>query len=545
MLEMYAPMVNSPITELATAIDDTQTTIEVVDGSKLPDAPNLAMIGLGENTETILYTQKDGNVLSGVTRGFQGVAKAWPQGTRVARFFAAYDQMAIQENIKTLDQSLATHLNDLAHFNPPRGLKKIDIIVPVGGPGEWDEKIREIGNILYDPDDPGKEYKLFYSGYQGDYLGNNVYVGYAYSSDGKIWTKGGQLNIGRSAEDPYVVKHNGIYYLYVEDKEVVPFRNIRLFTSTDFVNWTDQGVVLDVGTGWESQDVSSPTVFVEDGIFYMFYEGRAPGQEGAVGLATSQDGITWTKYNNNPVVKPNNPDYFANPDIHWTVSVVPDDIKVIGEFYQMKIHVQMKNHIGIEKWVPGILISKNKTSWVDCLGLPISVPDSKNVMIDTIMFAPDGLYIFADESGIWRGLAVENKSLTYIRNTVHHTGLSTNQWSKVDWFDEVIIDSRSEFDVATQKFVAKYSGLYSFKVRVTFAGIVNDASRLGISITINGVEADILLTVTTGSALPHTLSGETFLYLFGGDEVEIHYYTTTENPNHSIDYITFTATQIA
>ena len=110
MLEMYAPMVNSPITELATAIDDTQTTIEVVDGSKLPDAPNLAMIGLGENTETILYTQKDGNVLSGVTRGFQGVAKAWPQGTRVARFFAAYDQMAIQENIKTLDQSLVAHL---------------------------------------------------------------------------------------------------------------------------------------------------------------------------------------------------------------------------------------------------------------------------------------------------------------------------------------------------------------------------------------------------------------------------------------------------
>src|SRR5690606_622681 len=109
---MYAPMVNSPITELANAIDAEQTTIEVVDGSKLPDAPNLAMIGLGENTETILYTQKDGNVLSGVTRGFQGIAKAWPQGTRVARFFAAYDQMAIQENIKILDQSLATHLKE-------------------------------------------------------------------------------------------------------------------------------------------------------------------------------------------------------------------------------------------------------------------------------------------------------------------------------------------------------------------------------------------------------------------------------------------------
>src|SRR5690606_13910828 len=34
------------------------------------------------------------------------------QGTRVARFFAAYDQMAIQENIKTLVQSLVAHLNE-------------------------------------------------------------------------------------------------------------------------------------------------------------------------------------------------------------------------------------------------------------------------------------------------------------------------------------------------------------------------------------------------------------------------------------------------
>lgn len=110
MLEMYAPMVNSPITELATAIDDTQTTIEVVDGSKLPDAPNLAMIGLGEDTETILYTEKNGNVLSGVTRGFQGVAKAWPQGTRVARFFSAYDHNAFMQNILGLKQAHDAHL---------------------------------------------------------------------------------------------------------------------------------------------------------------------------------------------------------------------------------------------------------------------------------------------------------------------------------------------------------------------------------------------------------------------------------------------------
>lgn len=114
MLTMYPGMVNSPITELAAAIDDVQTTITVVDGTKLPDAPNLAIIGRGEDAETILYTEKTGNVLSGVVRGFQGVAKAWGQGARIARFFTEYDQRAMMQNIQENADNLAAHLNERA-----------------------------------------------------------------------------------------------------------------------------------------------------------------------------------------------------------------------------------------------------------------------------------------------------------------------------------------------------------------------------------------------------------------------------------------------
>src|SRR5690606_21381272 len=116
MLTMYPGMVNSPITELAAAIDDVQTTITVVDGTKLPDAPNLAIIGRGEDAETILYTEKTGNVLSGVVRGFQGVAKAWGQGARIARFFTEYDQRAMMQNIQENADNLAAHLNDFAQL---------------------------------------------------------------------------------------------------------------------------------------------------------------------------------------------------------------------------------------------------------------------------------------------------------------------------------------------------------------------------------------------------------------------------------------------
>ena len=97
---MFPAAVNSPVTELAAAIDDVQDTIELVDASKLPAAPNLAVLGSDETAETVLYTGVDGNTLTGVTRGFQGSPKAWSAGTKVARNFTAYDYEALRGNIE-------------------------------------------------------------------------------------------------------------------------------------------------------------------------------------------------------------------------------------------------------------------------------------------------------------------------------------------------------------------------------------------------------------------------------------------------------------
>lgn len=101
MQTMYPAQPNSPAAELATAIDATQTTIEVTDGSKLPDAPNIAVIGTEEDAETIKYETKNGNTLENVTRGLQGTAKAWGAGEVIARNFTAYDYDALRTNIET------------------------------------------------------------------------------------------------------------------------------------------------------------------------------------------------------------------------------------------------------------------------------------------------------------------------------------------------------------------------------------------------------------------------------------------------------------
>lgn len=99
---MYKAMVNSPSTELLFDIDSSQTEIAIADVAKLPDAPNLATIGIDENAETILYTGKDSTRLLGVTRGFQGAASAWLAGVPVTRTFTEYDYDAIVENIPKL-----------------------------------------------------------------------------------------------------------------------------------------------------------------------------------------------------------------------------------------------------------------------------------------------------------------------------------------------------------------------------------------------------------------------------------------------------------
>lgn len=97
---MYKGIPFSPQVALADGIGAGDTTIPVTDISAFPDAPNLATIGTDEDGETILYTAKTTDSLSGCTRGVEGTAKAWPSGTTIARNFTNKDFDALQKNIQ-------------------------------------------------------------------------------------------------------------------------------------------------------------------------------------------------------------------------------------------------------------------------------------------------------------------------------------------------------------------------------------------------------------------------------------------------------------
>lgn len=108
LVTMYPAQANSPETSLSGALTAAGTTVNVVDGSVLPEAPNLLTIGAdGSTAETVLMTAKNGNVLT-VTRAQNGTtARAWSGGDVIARYFTAADQTAMQENIKKLNEGKA------------------------------------------------------------------------------------------------------------------------------------------------------------------------------------------------------------------------------------------------------------------------------------------------------------------------------------------------------------------------------------------------------------------------------------------------------
>ena len=104
LAKMYPPQANTPETSLSGALTAAGTTVNVVDGTMLPDAPNLLTIGAdGSTAETVLMTEKNGNVLT-VVRGQDGTtARAWSAGDVIGRYFTAADQKAMQDNITALN----------------------------------------------------------------------------------------------------------------------------------------------------------------------------------------------------------------------------------------------------------------------------------------------------------------------------------------------------------------------------------------------------------------------------------------------------------
>ena len=98
-------------------------------------------------------------------------------------------------------------------------------------------------------------------------------------------------------------------------------------TSTDGLSWSKLvGPVLSPGPAdaWDASSVALGSVLWNGTAFMMWYRGTnaTTYQTGAVGLATSPDGVSWTKYPGNPILKTTAMDqeYIANPFVVKTLT---------------------------------------------------------------------------------------------------------------------------------------------------------------------------------------------------------------------------------
>lgn len=171
-----------------------------------------------------------------------------------------------------------------------------------GDAGTYDEKGQADPAVIYDG---VGDWKMWFDALNGALVWDKL--GYATSTDGDTWTKYGSiLNRGSAGawddgfmHHPAVVKHNGIYYMFYAGAHASnqPYQ-IGLATSSNGIDWTKEpsNPVISQGASgeWDDAYVRPSCPVLINGIWYMYYWAM-DGATFAIGLATSTDLIHWTK----------------------------------------------------------------------------------------------------------------------------------------------------------------------------------------------------------------------------------------------------------
>ncbi|MBN1500110.1 MAG: hypothetical protein JW982_08145 [Spirochaetes bacterium] len=161
---------------------------------------------------------------------------------------------------------------------------------------------------------------------------------------------------GSHWNDPHVLYRNGQFEMYASsDISWNGIVQIYRLTSIDGVNWSISNsgnpVFQPAASGWDSHCVETPAVVYFNGEYHLFYTGydveydyTASDGNGAadgdtvfdddmaskhfrIGHATSPDGITWTRDNNNPLISPSDP--YNSPNLNFNQYTVAEPAPVV------------------------------------------------------------------------------------------------------------------------------------------------------------------------------------------------------------------------
>jgi predicted GH43/DUF377 family glycosyl hydrolase len=231
-------------------------------------------------------------------------------------------------------------------------------------PGDWDESKVMKPSVLKDV----SGYKMWYDGVNRF---GNTRIGLAYSSDGTTWRKslenpilsGGPQSWDIVGEEhgPFVMHDGGEYKMWYEGSNGA-VRQLGFATSPDGIHWTKYAgnPVLKAGPeGYDQDAAGHGAILFEGGVYKLWY--HAVGDQGIlIAYATSADGITWTKHG--PVFKPEAGGWDQNA--LWGPSV----LKVNGMYWMWYAGDGLSDPISI-----GVATSPNGLEWTRVLEAPLDI----------------------------------------------------------------------------------------------------------------------------------------------------------------------------
>ena len=230
--------------------------------------------------------------------------------------------------------------------------------------------------------------------------------------------------------DPWILKDGEVYRLFYLKalKKYNPWWTVSHIcgaVSSDLVNWQDLGVLLEANpdNDWESGRVCAGCAYKEDGVYYLFYSagGKEPPHQRieAIGLATSVDGVHFSRVSDRPLLMPDQDNPWYGPSrwtghFHWRDPYIFKDEKT-GKYYLFIC-----------------ASSKVPNQFQGCVGLAVSDRVSGPYEI-----LPPVVDVPADAAEVWPYYHLERPQVIY-RNGKYHLFFSCfKQFFNPTWLETV------------------------------------------------------------------------------------------------------------
>ena len=143
-------------------------------------------------------------------------------------------------------------------------------------------------------------YKMWFTGSNG-----GLKIGYATSTDGINWPSHDFVSVNDTGDnhDPSLFVHEGSNYIYyISEPSEGSGVDIKVKRSVaNGSQFSDPQLISLPRQAWNSQKLSCPFGYFENGTYFLFYCGTS-GSGWNLGMATSTDGVNFAPCPNNPIV---------------------------------------------------------------------------------------------------------------------------------------------------------------------------------------------------------------------------------------------------